>query len=138
VAPGWVTLSGTPIEREAWRMIEIVPGSVQRAVPPAPPPALTPRVARARTLRGEIVDSKCFLGVMNPGERTVHRDCATRCLSGGVPAMFAYHDETGSHLALLLGATPEIRTRGTAQVIVLTGVLSGPEEAQVFAIDDTR
>ena len=31
-------------------------------------------------LTGEIADSKCWLGVMNPGEGTVHRDCARRCL----------------------------------------------------------
>jgi hypothetical protein len=28
------------------------------------------------TLTGEIVDSKCYLGVMNPGQGKVHRDCA--------------------------------------------------------------
>ena len=37
------------------------------------------------TLAGEIVDSKCYLGVMNPGRGKVHRDCAARCLSGGIP-----------------------------------------------------
>lgn len=36
-------------------------------------------------IRGEIVDSKCHTGVMNPGRGKVHRDCAVRCLSGGVP-----------------------------------------------------
>ena len=44
-------------------------------------------VAERVMLRGEIVDSKCYLGVMNPGEGTVHRDCAARCLSGGLPPM---------------------------------------------------
>jgi len=29
----------------------------------------------AATLRGEIVDSKCFLGIMKLGEKTVHRAC---------------------------------------------------------------
>jgi hypothetical protein len=42
-------------------------------------------------LTGEIVDSKCYYGVMNPGEGKVHRDCATRCLSGGVPPSFVVH-----------------------------------------------
>jgi len=40
------------------------------------------------TLSGEIVDSKCYLGVMNPGNGKVHRDCASRCLSGGIPPLF--------------------------------------------------
>jgi hypothetical protein len=39
------------------------------------------------TLRGEIVDSKCFFGVMNPAQGAVHRDCAVRCLSGGLTPM---------------------------------------------------
>ena len=38
-----------------------------------------------QTFVGEIVDSKCFLGVMNPGRLTPHRACAIRCISGGVP-----------------------------------------------------
>jgi len=42
-----------------------------------------------QTLSGEIVDSKCFLGVMNPGESKVHRDCAARCISGGLPPALA-------------------------------------------------
>ena len=40
------------------------------------------------TLIGEIVDSKRYLGVMNPGNGKVHRDCAVRCLSGGIPPIF--------------------------------------------------
>ena len=43
-------------------------------------------------LSGEIVDSKCFLGVMNPGSGKVHRDCAARCVSGGVPPIFVSSD----------------------------------------------
>ena len=38
----------------------------------------------AVTLTGEIVDSKCFLGVMNPGNLKPHKACAIRCISGGI------------------------------------------------------
>jgi hypothetical protein len=34
---------------------------------------------------GEIVDPKCFFGVMKPGEGKAHRSCAIRCISGGIP-----------------------------------------------------
>ena len=54
------------------------------------------------TLRGEIVDTKCYLGVMNPGEHKVHRDCAVRCISGGVPAAFIVRDASGDSRILLL------------------------------------
>ena len=40
------------------------------------------------TLRGEILDPKCYLGVMRPGEGKPHRSCAIRCLAGGIPAFF--------------------------------------------------
>jgi hypothetical protein len=54
------------------------------------------------TLTGEIVDSKCFAGVMNPGEGTVHRDCARRCLSGGITPMLVVRDGTGGERLVLL------------------------------------
>jgi hypothetical protein len=36
-------------------------------------------------IAGEIVDSKCWLGVMKPGDGKAHRDCATLCIRGGIP-----------------------------------------------------
>jgi hypothetical protein len=53
-------------------------------------------------LVGEIVDSKCYFGNMNPGNGKVHRDCAVRCLSGGIPPVFATNDFHGSPAVLLL------------------------------------
>jgi hypothetical protein len=47
-------------------------------------------------IAGEIVDSKCYLGVMNPGATKVHRDCATRCISGGVPPALVARDSMGA------------------------------------------
>lgn len=38
---------------------------------------------------GEIVDPKCFFGVMKPSEGKVHKSCAARCISGGIPPVFA-------------------------------------------------
>ncbi|MBK8653422.1 MAG: hypothetical protein KBG02_05440 [Haliscomenobacter sp.] len=40
------------------------------------------------TLRGEILDPKCYLGVMRPGEGKPHRSCAIRCIEGGIPVFF--------------------------------------------------
>lgn len=54
------------------------------------------------TLSGEIVDSKCYLGVMNPGSGKVHRDCAVRCISGGIPPAFSVKDAEGRPKILLL------------------------------------
>jgi len=48
------------------------------------------------TLRGEIVDPKCFFGVMKPGEGKPHKDCAIRCILGGIPPVLKVTDEKGN------------------------------------------
>jgi len=109
---GWVTVTGILISRDRWRMIEVGSAFVSpgTADAPAEPPAAEGD-GREVTLSGEIVDSKCFLGVMNPGERTVHRDCAIRCLSGGIPPMLAYITEDGRRdLAVLVDAQGRLLT----------------------------
>ena len=41
-----------------------------------------------KSLSGEIVDPKCYFGVMKPGEGKAHRSCAIRCIAGGIPPVF--------------------------------------------------
>jgi hypothetical protein len=82
-----VRLQGQLIYREGSAMVEIVPNSI--VLLDSVPVALEAvRDLGAVTVTGEIVDSKCYLGVMNPGRGKVHRDCASRCLSGGIPPIF--------------------------------------------------
>jgi hypothetical protein len=54
------------------------------------------------TLIGEIVGSKCYFGVMNPGTGKVHRDCAVRCIRGGLPPAFLVRNGDGEATVLLL------------------------------------
>jgi hypothetical protein len=95
-----VRVRGTLIERDGEKMLQLVPNDIEtlslpeEARPSAPVPIGPLRVA------GELVDSKCFLGVMKPGEGPLHRDCAVRCLLGAVPPMIAEHG-TGRRLALI-------------------------------------
>ncbi|MCB0529520.1 MAG: hypothetical protein KDC65_13640 [Saprospiraceae bacterium] len=49
----------------------------------------------AVTLRGEVTDPKCLLGVMKPGYGKPHRDCAVRCIAGGIPPVLKVTGETG-------------------------------------------
>lgn len=54
---------------------------------------LTPEFnADIATLEGEIVDPKCYFGVMKPGFGKIHRSCAIRCISGGIPPVFVSSD----------------------------------------------
>ena len=54
------------------------------------------------TLKGEVVDSKCFLGVMKPGEGSVHRACAEVCLLGGMPTMLVVRDQSDNRYGYIL------------------------------------
>jgi hypothetical protein len=82
-----VRLQGELIYREGQTMIEVDPASVQTVANAGADPAQFHRLGTV-TATGEIVDSKCYLGVMNPGVGKVHRDCASRCISGGIPPIF--------------------------------------------------
>jgi hypothetical protein len=54
------------------------------------------------TLVGEIVDSKCHLGVMKPGRGKAHKACAIRCIAGGVPPVLRVEDRDDRVAYLLL------------------------------------
>lgn len=82
-----VRLRGQLIYRDGQTMVEIEPASIHETGVQSAEQAAA-RSFGTLTLTGEIVDSKCYLGVMNPGKGKVHRDCASRCLSGGIPPLF--------------------------------------------------
>lgn len=48
-------------------------------------------------LTGEILDPKCYFGVMKPGHGKPHRDCAIRCIAGGISPVFWVRNEKGEH-----------------------------------------
>lgn len=83
-------------------MIEIVPGSLEPIQAPTPPRTNEPQTLGPFTLQGEIVDSKCYLGAMKPGNLKPHRSYAIRCISGGVPPVFLVRDQGGSAFYFLL------------------------------------
>jgi hypothetical protein len=95
-----VRLKGERIFRGGDHMIEFLPGSLAPAGPATAPDAFVD-LGRTR-LTGEVVDSKCYFGVMNPGNGKVHRDCAVRCISGGIPPAFLVRDAAGRTMTLLL------------------------------------
>jgi len=94
-----VRASGSLVYRDSQTMIELAarPEALDGA---GAPPAAVP--LGEVELRGQIVDSKCWLGVMNPADTVSHRACAVRCLSGGVPPLFVARATDGSAVSLLL------------------------------------
>lgn len=97
-----VSLNGTLIYRGNQTMIEVVPDSIHATNADLRTALPTTTLLGKQTLIGEIVDSKCFLGVMNPGQLTPHRACAIRCISGGVPPVLLVRQKDGPAIYLLL------------------------------------
>jgi hypothetical protein len=88
-----VRLRGSLIYRDSETMIELLPGSLGLQTLAQGGQRSDVSMGQV-TVTGEIVDSKCYLGVMNPGRAKVHRDCAARCISGGIPPMLVTADST--------------------------------------------
>lgn len=97
-----VRLRGTLIERDREKLLQIVPHEIETvAAARETKPSVPVRIRTVRVV-GELVDSKCHLGVMKPGDGPLHRDCAVRCLLGAVPPMISVRG-TKQRFALLRG-----------------------------------
>ncbi len=102
-----VRARGVLIERNDRRMLE-VPLSVNQWIEPIradlPGVLVDPPMERLGrfALAGQIMDSKCFFGVMRPGRGKTHKACAALCLRGGVPPSFWARDEKGRESVLLM------------------------------------
>jgi hypothetical protein len=97
-------LTGSAIYNDSQHMIE-----VHRVQPVAAPNGALAALASAEeqplgtwTLAGEIVDSKCHLGVMKPGRGRPHKECAVRCISGGIPPVLRVTSPDGRAVYLSL------------------------------------
>jgi len=93
-----VTVHGGLLERDGYRMVELASltetGTLD-AADAAILRALPRRELGARTVTGEIVDSKCWLGRMRPGVGRTHRACAQYCISGGMPPVLVARGASG-------------------------------------------
>lgn len=83
---------------------------------------------------GEIVDSKCYLGVMNPGATKTHKSCAIRCVSGGIPPVLMVRDEHGRASYLML-----VNEQGKSVNEQVLGMIAEPVliEGEVEKLGDT-
>jgi len=95
-----VRVDGTLIGRDRRIMIEVE--SIQTSAGSTPDFAPEVESLGRETYVGEIVDSKCYMGVMKPGSTKVHRACAQRCISGGVPPVLMVRDYLGRAAYFLL------------------------------------
>ncbi|MCZ6756334.1 MAG: hypothetical protein O7E49_13580 [Gemmatimonadetes bacterium] len=134
-----VQLEGTLMYRDGNTMLELVPHAVHADGSEPIPPAQPERLG-AVTLKGEIVDAKCHLGAMIPGTGTVHRACAVRCLSGGIPPMLSVIDSAGFRANVWLtgpGGTPVVESflSLVAEPVEMSGQLMVFDDQLVLEVD---
>ncbi len=104
-----VRVRGTLLSRDGRTMLELADGDeglTAAELPEAEQRALRRPAAKPLgevTIRGELVDSKCYLGAMKPGGGRTHKGCAVLCLKGGIPPVFVARDD-GDRLFLLTNA----------------------------------
>src|SRR5258708_6500446 len=90
-----------------------------------------------------VVDRTFCLGVMNAGQGKVHRDCAARCLSGGIPRIFITTDgitTDGREQFLLVGPDGLALKRDAlrefiAEPITIRGELLQKGASRLLSID---
>ncbi|MBO0932317.1 hypothetical protein [Fibrella aquatilis] len=100
-----LTIRGTSIHYDNHAALELTDGvgALLRVLTPKNLPAAPPvQLLGPVTAQGEIVDPKCFLGVMKPGDGRPHRSCAVRCIAGGIPPLFWVRNPIGRETAYLL------------------------------------
>ncbi len=88
-----VTLRGTLIQYNGKSWMELTEGA-ESIVSFAKSTLVNQSIASLgqRMVIGEIVDPKCFFGVMNPAHGKIHKSCAIRCISGGIPPLLAIRE----------------------------------------------
>ena len=98
-------VGGTLLERSELSMLELAAPPLEHTMEDAQLAPLVDLVEVPRghvRLRGELVDSKCWLGRMRPGVGRTHRACAQQCVAGGIPPIFVTRDAQGEEVGYVL------------------------------------
>lgn len=96
-----------------------------------------------QTIKGEIIDPKCYFGVMKPGEGKPHKDCAIRCILGGIPPVFHVRNEKGeSNYYLVTGPNGEKMNEAVknyvAEPVTVKAMIVQSDDWIVMRIQDTK
>lgn len=102
-----VRFTGSLIVREPLRLIELNRPETFTILDKDSAPTPAPLVSKLGDgkFTGELVDTKCWSGVMRPATGKVHRACAIRCLSGGVPPGLLVRNQGGDGVVFLLAGS---------------------------------
>ena len=119
-----VRVQGTLIEREGRAVLELSPAldAIEAAKSDVLPdkPFAAGGASSTVQLEGEIVDPKCYLGVMRPGRGKTHLSCAELCISGGIPPVLVVRRAGGADAYLL------VTSEGSPANSLVRGHVGGP------------
>lgn len=103
-----IKIQGTLIYGDGKTLIELTKkeASVLEVLGTEVKKSLIPRLTK-QTLQGEILDPKCWFGVMKPAEGKVHKSCAIRCISGGIPPVLRVKEGQQNVYYILKGVNGE-------------------------------
>ena len=91
-----VIVKGSLIQRGPHKMIAVIDGMgwIQEDPEGVPASDVFPTLETLGevSLKGEILDTKCWFGAMAPSEGKVHKSCAALCIRGGLPPAFYVKD----------------------------------------------
>lgn len=102
-----ISLGGTLIYHNGKTLLELTEG--KRALKTIHEQAEPEGIGKLRltgpsTWEGEIIDPKCYFGVMKPGRAKPHRSCAALCIAGGIPPILRVsNDQDQVKYFLLMG-----------------------------------
>ena len=97
-----IRANGTLVVQGPHAMIELNDPESFEVLDPNPPAEESAEALGDVEITGELVDTKCWFGVMRPATGKVHRACAIRCLSGGVPPGILVRDTEGNAAVFML------------------------------------
>lgn len=140
ITGGRARVLGYTLEREGRRMLELVSSS----------DAVVPRTGTSRsvaleqtnvsiTRTGEILDSKCYLGAMKPGDGKGHKACATQCITGGIPPLLCTWTGDGTKQYYLLidsqgRSARELIVAYVGEPVAVTGRLGRIGDLETLAV----
>jgi len=139
---------GNIITRDGKTLLEIAgPDAVTVVVTTDQHPTVAPTKSARVELSGQIIDPKCYFGVMKPGEGITHKACAALCLRGGIPPMFMTQQSDGArryHLLLdakqgpVTGADLESLIDVVGEPVSIAGVPSSFSGVSTLAVDHVQ
>jgi hypothetical protein len=104
-----VVLKGTLIYGDGKTLLELTEQerSLIKVIPEKSYTSINNNEPKSVALVGEILDPKCYFGVMKPGEGKIHKSCAIRCISGGIPPVFRVRSKSTTEYYILLDENGE-------------------------------